>query len=106
MMGDFEASYKGYLQDLVIAAGGTILHRKPILGDQGSPVSSTFIIYSVELPDKCHPSKKHMILRRRQSDAEALASSTGGKAVSNLWVLNSISACKLQSLGEKNDIRS
>ena len=105
MMGDFEPSYKGYLQDIVIAAGGTILHRKPISGDQGaplygSPVSSTFIIYSVELPNKCDPSKKHMILSRRQSDAEALASSTGAKAVSNSWVLNSISACKLQSLGE------
>ncbi|XWS62371.1 hypothetical protein CRYUN_Cryun06bG0005100 [Craigia yunnanensis] len=105
MMGDFEPSYKGYLQDLVIAAGGTILHRKPISADQGaslsgSPASSTFIIYSVELPDKCDPSKKDMILSRRQSDAESLASSTGTKAVSNSWVLNSISACKLQSPGE------
>ncbi|XP_022762205.1 LOW QUALITY PROTEIN: protein BREAST CANCER SUSCEPTIBILITY 1 homolog [Durio zibethinus] len=105
MMGDFEPSYRGYLQDLVITAGGAILHRKPISGDQGAPfstypVSSTFIIYSVELPDKCDPTKKHMIISRRQFDAEALASSTGSKAVSNSWVLNSISACKLQSLGE------
>ncbi|XVE94250.1 hypothetical protein REPUB_Repub01dG0265400 [Reevesia pubescens] len=104
MMGDFDPSYRGYLQDLVIAAGGTILHRKPISGDQGAPlsgssVSSTFIIYSVEFPDKCDPSKKQNILSRRQSDAEALASSTGAKAVSNSWVLNSISACKLQGLG-------
>ncbi|XVF45985.1 hypothetical protein PTKIN_Ptkin02bG0251800 [Pterospermum kingtungense] len=101
MMGDFEPSYKGYQQDLLIAAGGTILHRKPISGDQDSPLSSTFIIYSLELPDKCDPSKKQMLLSRRQSDAEALASSTGAKAVSNLWVLNSISASKLQSLSEK-----
>ncbi|KAK8987581.1 hypothetical protein V6N11_027327 [Hibiscus sabdariffa] len=104
IMGDFAISYKGYLQDVVIAAGGTILHRKPISGDLGSPVSgsptsSTFIIYSVELPDKCGPKKQHMILTRRQSDAEALANSTGAKAVSNSWVLNSISACKMQSLG-------
>ncbi|XP_039006571.1 protein BREAST CANCER SUSCEPTIBILITY 1 homolog isoform X2 [Hibiscus syriacus] len=104
IMGDFEPSYKGYLQDVVIAAGGTILHRKPISGDPGSilsgcPISSTFITYSVELPDKCDPKKKHMIVSRRQSDAEALANSIGAKAVSNSWVLNSISACKMQSLG-------
>ncbi|KAK6254198.1 hypothetical protein QUC31_015918 [Theobroma cacao] len=98
VMGDFEPSYRGYLQDLVVAAGGTILHRKPISGDQGAPVSSTFIIYSLELPEKCDPGKKHMILSRRQSDAEALASSTGAKALSNTWLLNSISACKLQNL--------
>ncbi|OMO74993.1 hypothetical protein CCACVL1_16363 [Corchorus capsularis] len=105
MMGDFEPSYKGYLQDLVVAAGGNILHRKPISGDQeapksGSLVPSTFIIYSIEFPDKCTKSKKDKVLHRRKSDAEALASSTGAKAVSNSWVLNSISACKLQSLGE------
>ncbi|KAE8688021.1 hypothetical protein F3Y22_tig00111005pilonHSYRG00168 [Hibiscus syriacus] len=104
IMGDFKTSYKGYLQDVVIAAGGTILHRKPISGDLGAPasgsaISSTFIIYSVEVPDKCDLKKQHMILSRRQSDAEALANSTGAKAVSNSWVLNSISACKMQSVG-------
>ncbi|KAL4302572.1 hypothetical protein GQ457_10G022330 [Hibiscus cannabinus] len=85
IMGDFAPSYKGYLQDVVIAAGGTILHRKPISGDpgallSGSPTSSNFIIYSVELPDKCGTKKRHAVLSRRQSDAEALASSTGAKA--------------------------
>ncbi|GLT52184.1 hypothetical protein SLA2020_255370 [Shorea laevis] len=34
LMGDFVPSYKGYLQDLLIAARGTIPHRKPISGDQ------------------------------------------------------------------------
>ncbi|MBA0759738.1 hypothetical protein Gotri_022575 [Gossypium trilobum] len=105
IMGDFEPSYKGDLQDVLIAAGGTILHRKPISGDPGarllgSPAFPIFIIYSVELPVKCDPSKKHMILSRRQLNAEALASSTGAKAVSNSWVLSSISACKLLSFGE------
>ncbi|MBA0580700.1 hypothetical protein Gorai_022906, partial [Gossypium raimondii] len=85
IMGDFEPSYKGDLQDVLIAAGGTILHRKPISGDPGarllgSPAFPIFIIYSVELPVKCDPSKKHMILSRRQLNAEALASSTGAKA--------------------------
>ena len=104
-MGDFTPEYKGYLQDLVIAAGGTILHRKPISEVQkamlsGSSTCQTFIIYSIELPDEYDPSKKTTIINRRQFDAEALASSTGSKVASNSWVLNSIAACHLQNLSE------
>ncbi|KAB1222787.1 hypothetical protein CJ030_MR2G022278 [Morella rubra] len=104
LMGDFITSYKGYLQDLIIAAGGTILHRKPIAEDQqpssGSSTFQTFVIYSLELPDKCDPSKKATIFNRRRSDAETLASSTGAKVASNSWLLDSIAACNLQNLGE------
>ncbi|KAG6695789.1 hypothetical protein I3843_09G113500 [Carya illinoinensis] len=99
-MGDFTPSYKGYLQDLVIAAGGTILHRKPITEDPNASIFQTFIIYSLEIPDKCNPSKKATIINRRRSDADALASSTGAKLASNSWVLNSIAACNLQNLPE------
>ncbi|KAE7996126.1 hypothetical protein FH972_000874 [Carpinus fangiana] len=95
-MGEFLPAYKGYLQDLVIAAGGTILHRRPVSEDQ----NQTFIIYSLELPDKCNPSKKTTIFNCRRSDAEAMATSTGAKAASNSWVLNSIAACHLQNLAE------
>lgn len=103
-MGDFVPSYKGYLQDLVIAAGGTILHRKPVPEGQkafsaSSPKCQTFIIYSLEQPEQGHPSKG-AILDRRQSDAKALASSAGAKAASNSWIFNSIAACKLQSFSE------
>lgn len=102
-MGDFVPSYKGYLQDLVAAAGGTVLHRKPISGDQEPLLSesyrySTLIVYSLELPDKHDPGKQNLILSRRESDAYALASSIQAKAVSNSWVLNSIAACKMQNL--------
>ncbi|KAM2042974.1 hypothetical protein ACFXTH_036469 [Malus domestica] len=104
-MGDFLPSYKGYLQDLVIAAGGTILQRKPVPEGQkalsaGSPKCQTYIIYSLELPDQCHRSKKSTIFNTRQADAKALASSDGAMAVSNSWVLNSIAACKLQNLSD------
>lgn len=98
-MGDF-TPYKGYLQDLVIAAGGTILHRKPITEDPNASIFQTFIIYSLEIPDKCNPSKKATIINRCRSDADALASSTGAKLASNSWVLNSIAACNLQNLPE------
>ncbi|KAF7842918.1 protein BREAST CANCER SUSCEPTIBILITY 1-like protein isoform X1 [Senna tora] len=104
-MGDFLPSYKGYLQDLVIAAGGIILQRKPVCGDQKAKSSETerhptqsLILYSLEFPDNLDPSKKDTILSQRQYNAEALAGSTGSKAASNSWILNSIAACKLQSL--------
>ncbi|KAF3450350.1 hypothetical protein FNV43_RR06430 [Rhamnella rubrinervis] len=105
LMGEFVPSYKGYLQDLIIAAGGTILHRKPVSKDQktlfsGSPTYQTFIVYSLEPPEKYDRSKQDMIFNRRRVDAEALASSNGAKAASNLCVLNSIAACKLQILTE------
>nr|XP_011460685.1 PREDICTED: protein BREAST CANCER SUSCEPTIBILITY 1 homolog isoform X3 [Fragaria vesca subsp. vesca] len=104
-MGDYVPSYKGYLQDLVIAAGGTVLHRKPVpesqKGSSGSPLECrTFIIYSLELPDQCHPSKKGTIFNQRLADAKSVASSAGANVASNSWILNSIAACKLQRLSE------
>jgi len=100
LSGDFAPSYKGYLQDLLIAAGGTILQRKPIAESNGAAASvpPTIIIYSVELPEKCDVKKKDMILARRRSDAEVLASATGSKVADNLWALKCIAGHKLQDL--------
>ncbi|XP_060181871.1 protein BREAST CANCER SUSCEPTIBILITY 1 homolog isoform X1 [Lycium barbarum] len=100
-MGDFLPSYKSYLHDLVIAAGGIVLNRKPVAVDQeilspGFP--PPFVIYSHEQLDKCDGSKKNSILERRRSDAEALASSTGAVAASNSWILNCIAGSKLLEL--------
>ncbi|XP_010275915.1 PREDICTED: protein BREAST CANCER SUSCEPTIBILITY 1 homolog [Nelumbo nucifera] len=104
--GEFMPSYKGYLQDLVVAAGGTVLQRKPISRDQerllcGSSKSEIFIIYSVDLPDKCDPGKKTMICNRRRSDAEVLANSTGAKVASSAWILDSIAGCKCRNFYNK-----
>nr|GMD09240.1 protein BREAST CANCER SUSCEPTIBILITY 1 homolog [Ipomoea batatas] len=102
-MSDFLPSYKKYLHDLVVAAGGTVLNRKPVSEDEKSHSSGcssvfTFIVYSLELPDNCKTREKSSILHSRRSAAEALASSTGSLAASNSWVLNCIAGCKLQDL--------
>lgn len=101
-MGDFAPSYKGYLHDLVIAAGGKVLNRKPILGDADGPsrcsVTTTYIIYSVELPEKQKPSNASLLLNNRRKDAEAIAASTGSVAASNSWILTTIAGHKLQDL--------
>lgn len=88
IMGDFELAYKGYLQDLIVAAGGTILRRRPV---SNGNEASTIIVFSVE------PSKKKTLTQRR-SDAEALAKSARTRAASNSWVLDSIAGCQILDL--------
>ncbi|GFP81199.1 protein breast cancer susceptibility 1 homolog [Phtheirospermum japonicum] len=102
--GDFAPSYKGYLHDLVIAAGGKVLNRKPVARDHAissnkSP-ATTFIVYSVEPPDQSRPSNGNSILNQRRAQAEALATSSGALVASNSWILNSIAGCKLQEIGD------
>lgn len=102
-MGEFSPSYKGDLQNLVIAGGGTVLQRKPISRDQErllneSSASTTFIIYSLELPEKCNCSKKDLLLNHRRTKACSLANATGAKVAGHSWILDSIAACKLQKL--------
>ncbi|KFK28705.1 hypothetical protein AALP_AA7G035900 [Arabis alpina] len=91
IMGDFEVAYKGYLQDLIVAAGGTILRRKPISNDNEASSSSTIIVFSVE------PSKNKTLTQRR-SDGEALAKSAKARAASSSWVLDSIAGCQILDL--------
>ncbi|XP_023543621.1 protein BREAST CANCER SUSCEPTIBILITY 1 homolog isoform X1 [Cucurbita pepo subsp. pepo] len=102
---DFLPSYKGYLQQLATAAGGTILLRKPVSSNNqssscSSPNCQVFIIYSLELPGQCNPGEKNEILNRRRSNAEVLAKSATAKVATNLWLLNSIASSKLRSLVE------
>ncbi|KAH6825657.1 hypothetical protein C2S53_017629 [Perilla frutescens var. hirtella] len=92
-MGDFTPSYRGYLHDLVIAAGGKVLNRKPVAGDQ----AMTFVIYSVELPEQANGSS---VLDQRRARAEALATSAGALVASNSWIMNSIAGYRSQKVGE------
>ncbi|KAG6471070.1 protein BREAST CANCER SUSCEPTIBILITY 1 homolog [Zingiber officinale] len=100
LSGDYSASYKGYLQDLVIAAGGAILQRRPISRDNErllgvSSADKILIVYSVEHPQKYNLNSNRVIDCRR-SDAEALADASGCTLVTSAWIIDSIAACKLQ----------
>lgn len=89
IMGDFELAYRGYLQDMIVAAGGTILRRRPISNDDSE--ASTIIVFSVE------PSKKKSLTERR-FDAEALAKSSRARTASSSWVFDSIAGCQILDL--------
>ncbi|KAL8033724.1 hypothetical protein ABFX02_13G177100 [Erythranthe guttata] len=95
--GDFAPSYKGYIHDLVVAAGGKVLNRKPVSGCS----ATTVIIYSLEITDQCKPSSNGTsVLNKRRAHAEALATSAGAAVATNTWILNSIAGHKLQNFRE------
>ncbi|XP_062181174.1 protein BREAST CANCER SUSCEPTIBILITY 1 homolog isoform X2 [Phragmites australis] len=100
--GDYTKSYRGYLQDLVVAAGGTVLQRKPVSRDQQKLLDDSsliLILYSVENQDMAKSKSKDGInTGRSQADAQALACASGGKVVSSAWIIDSIAACSLQPL--------
>ncbi|KAG6407162.1 hypothetical protein SASPL_130146 [Salvia splendens] len=95
LMADFTPSYRGYLHDLVFAAGGKVLNRKPVAGSS----ETTFIIYSVELPGQCKPSNGNSVVDQRRASAEALASCAGARVASNSWIMNSVAGYKQQTVG-------
>ncbi|XP_057864399.2 protein BREAST CANCER SUSCEPTIBILITY 1 homolog isoform X2 [Cryptomeria japonica] len=96
LCGEFAASLKGYLQDLVSAAGGVVLHRKPIM-DQPD-CHSTIVLYNVELPEiKKHTEKlEGTSVRSRLKQAKSLADALGAQFAAHTWVLESIAASQLQ----------
>lgn len=102
LAGDFTPSHKGYLQDLVTAAGGTVLHRKPLTEDQerlfeNSSVLETIIVYNIEVPGK-QKNGKGVDFNSRRAEAQALADDCGAKVVTSSWIIDSIAAFKLQPL--------
>ncbi|KAL7089444.1 hypothetical protein ACP275_13G187300 [Erythranthe tilingii] len=95
--GDFAPSYKGYIHDLVVAAGGKVLNRKPVSGCS----ATTVIVYSLEITDQSKPSSNGTSdLNKRRAHAEALATSAGAAVATNTWILNSIAGHKLQNFRE------
>jgi BRCA1-associated RING domain protein 1 len=97
--GDYTKSYRGFLQDLVVAAGGTVLHRKPVSRDQQKLLddsSPVIVIYSVENQEKVKLVNADCC--RQAKDAHALACASGGKVASSAWIIDSVAGCNLQPL--------
>lgn len=65
---DYTKSYRGYLQDLVVAAGGTVLQRKPVSRNQQKLLDDSsliLIVYSIENQDKAKPRSRDGINTNR-----------------------------------------
>ncbi|KAF5180142.1 Breast cancer susceptibility 1-like protein [Thalictrum thalictroides] len=95
--GYYEPSYMGYLEELVDAAGGTILMEEMLLSqgcDTESESSTRIVVYSLNAPSGSEP--KDISLLNKRQEAEGLAVQTLSWAVGHTWILESIAACKLQ----------
>lgn len=97
LSGDFAVSSKGYLQELASAAGGLVLHRKPIMGQL--ECRNSIVLYNVELPETNKLSGNDKIVQNRLKEARSLAEATGAQYAAHTWLLESIAACQLQPMG-------
>ncbi|KAF8401959.1 hypothetical protein HHK36_012910 [Tetracentron sinense] len=98
--GDFVPSYKGYLQDLILAAGGTVLKDNYVSVSQGCDAQATpttLVVYSLDPPQRCNFGEEFIIMENRIKEAEEFAAENGSRVIGHTWLLESIAACKLQS---------
>ncbi|XP_042491747.1 BRCA1-associated RING domain protein 1-like [Macadamia integrifolia] len=95
--GDFVPSYKECLEDLVLAAGGTLLKTKGMLlpQDVKQATTSTFIVYNHDAPENCTLAEEYMECRFKE--AEDFAAEFGYQVLGHTWLLESIAACEIQS---------
>lgn len=93
--GEFESFYRGYLEDLIAAAGGTVLSIKEAICPSDAVFTITIIIYSLEPPKAFDKDEFSSTIEKRLEEAESLASGTGARVACHTWLLDSIGACKM-----------
>ncbi|CAN6486193.1 unnamed protein product [Victoria cruziana] len=96
-IGDYEASYKGSLQDLALAGGGRLLQNdscSPFCDDKSKFTDTTIIVYSQVYPEG--GMEVESVIEQRLKEAVSLAAGTCAKVVGHTWLLDSIAACRLQ----------
>ncbi|XVF72060.1 hypothetical protein PTKIN_Ptkin12aG0091000 [Pterospermum kingtungense] len=100
-VGDFVSGYKEDLQNLVVAAGGTVLRRMEeelVEQNNGDQLvqGSIIVVYSLDAPKGSELGEEVTIIWQRVSEAQDLATKLGGQVVGHTWLLESIAAYKLQ----------
>ncbi|KAJ4822764.1 hypothetical protein Tsubulata_004156 [Turnera subulata] len=100
-VGDFLPGYIEDLENLVVAAGGTIVEREEELGlhshDQEAQ-SRSLIVYNLDPPLGGKLGDEVSIIWERASKAGDLASKVGCQVIGHTWLLESIAAYKVQPL--------
>ena len=83
-------AYKINLEDLIAAAGGSILEKSELS-------STSLILYSVEPPQGNNLDALNEIIKKREAEAEELAATVGCKVIPHTWLLDSIASCTILS---------
>lgn len=86
-------TYKGYLKDLIFAAGGHIVEEITEM-----PRSAGMVIYSLDPPQEGNSADTKGVIDVRLQEAKATAAAIGAEVIAHTWVLDSIAACKVQPL--------
>ncbi|XWS36471.1 hypothetical protein CRYUN_Cryun20dG0088300 [Craigia yunnanensis] len=99
-VGDFVSGYKEDLQNLVVAAGGTVLRRMEeelVEQNNGDQAVQTrmIVVYNLDAP-KGSELGEVSIIWQRVNEAQDLATKIGGQVIGHTWLLESIAAYKLQ----------
>ncbi|KAG8082659.1 hypothetical protein GUJ93_ZPchr0014g47449 [Zizania palustris] len=87
--GHFMPTYKVHLEDLITAAGGSIL-------DKADLSSTSLIVYSMEPPQGSDPHTLSEVIRKRETEARELAATIGCRAIPHTCLLDSIASCTVQ----------
>lgn len=82
-------AYKVSLEDLITAAGGSILEKTELS-------STSLILYSVEPPQGSNLDALNEIIKKREAEAQESAAAVGCRAIPHTWLLDSIASCTLQ----------
>ncbi|KAL8137133.1 hypothetical protein V2J09_003134 [Rumex salicifolius] len=90
----FVSAFLDDLQDLIRAAGGTLLESKSML----EASVSFMIVYNCDSDAETGSENDSEVLQR-QLEAEVLAAETGSHAIPHTWVLKAIASCSLLPLG-------
>ncbi|XP_066346062.1 BRCA1-associated RING domain protein 1-like [Miscanthus floridulus] len=86
--GCFMPGYKANLEDLIAAAGGSILEKTELS-------STSLILYSMEPPQGNNLDTLETI-NKRIAEAQELAAMVGCKAIPHTWLLDSIASCTVE----------
>ncbi|KAK1260779.1 hypothetical protein QJS04_geneDACA002321 [Acorus gramineus] len=74
----FSPDFK-YLEELTLAAGGTIVK-----------------VYCLDPPEGCNLTEVADVIQKRAEEAEVFGIKSGNQVIGHTWLLDSIAACKLQ----------
>eukprot|EP00250_Pteridium_aquilinum_P013046 c21097_g1_i1 orf=110-3070(+) len=97
-MPDFLPSYKTDLQALVVAGGGQVLHRKPVIQESEAGKRNTIVVYNNENPSTVRKADVGKLMSKRQAEAKDLAALVGAYVVPHQWILGSIGSSMVQPL--------
>lgn len=97
-------SYKEDLQDLITAAGGTVLQSKEEVmakssgGPDGQGAPKTLVVYNIDPPEGSKLGEEVTIIWERLNEAQDIAGLIGSQVIGHTWLLESIAGYQLQPI--------